>query len=380
MRIVITDPGGYTPPYDHGLAAGLARRGHRVELLTCPSRFGPFLEPAGFRRHELFFPLTSRAFRRAPRSRLRLPAKAAEYLPSVVRLLRCIDSLHPDVVHVQWTVLPRLDARWLLGVASRHPTVLTAHDVLPRRGRDLAAWGRIVRQVDRVVVHSAGAVAELVALGVLRTRVVLIRHPVFEPTSAETAPTTPERSTLLFFGLLRPYKGLDTLLTALALAAERVPEVRLVVAGDPIEPVDSLRRLADRLGVAQRIDWRLGFLPEAEVAELMRSATVVVLPYREISASGVLATALGHHRPVVVSDVGSMGELVREFGAGAVVAPGEPGELASACAALLEDAGALERAARGARAAASALTWDEAARAHERLYADVLAERAAARP
>ena len=195
------------------------------------------------------------------------------------------------------------------------------------------------------MVHSPGAVAQLVELGVGRLRVVLIRHPVFEVPPAG-APLPPEGSTLLFFGLLRPYKGLDTLVEALALAAERVPRVRLVVAGDPLEPVEPLRALAARLGVTARIEWRLGFVPEPEVAALMRSATVVILPYREISASGVLATALGHHRPVVVSDVGSMGELVREFGAGVAVPPGDARELAAACATLLADARALEGAAR----------------------------------
>src|SRR5207244_5817165 len=76
MRIVLTDPGGYTPPYDHCLSAALARRGHEVELLTCPSRFGLPPQSDGYCRHEIFFSLTSRTFRQAPRSRLRLVMKA----------------------------------------------------------------------------------------------------------------------------------------------------------------------------------------------------------------------------------------------------------------------------------------------------------------
>jgi len=119
----------------------------------------------------------------------------------------------------------------------------------------------------------------------------------------------------------------------------------------------------------------LGFLPDAEVSALMMDAALVVLPYRRISASGALATALGHHRPVVVSDVGSMGDLVREFDAGVAVPPGDAGGLADACFELLSDPSGLARAAAGARAAAAALTWDAAAEAHERVYADAIAAR-----
>lgn len=372
MRIVIADPAGYTPPYDHSLSAALARRGHPVELLTCPFRFGSLPEPAGFRRHEVFFPLTGRLFRRAPRSPLRFVVKALEYAPSVVRLLHRIDSLEPDVVHLQWPVLPRLDVRWLGRLGSGRALVLTAHETLPRRRRDLGAWAEIVRRVDRVVVHGPSAAAAFSDLGIDGGRVSCIRHPVF-PAGHRAAGAA--GTTLLFFGLLRSYKGLDALVSALQLIARRAPQLRTVVAGDPVGPIDHIRELADKLGVAGRIEWRLGFLPESEVSALMRVATIVV-PYRSVDASEVLATALGYHRPVVVSDIGSMGDLVRDFEAGFAVPPGNPAEVAAACTALLTDATALERAYRGAQAAAAALTWDEAARAHEDVYHGVLAERA----
>jgi glycosyltransferase involved in cell wall biosynthesis len=137
-----------------------------------------------------------------------------------------------------------------------------------------------------------------------------------------------------------------------------------------------VRELATELGVAGRVEWRLGYLPEPEVDELMRAATLVVLPYREADGSGVLATAIGHGRPSVVSDVGTLGETVAEFGAGAVVDPGDPAALAAACAGLLTDSAALAAAARGAGAARQALTWAAAAAAHERLYEEIVALRA----
>ena len=109
-----------------------------------------------------------------------------------------------------------------------------------------------------------------------------------------------------------------------------------------------------------RIEWRLGFLPDDEVAELMRDAALVVLPYLRTDASGVLATAIGHGRPAVVTDVGSLGETVRDFGLGEVVPPGDERALAEACIRLL-DPERLQAAFEGTRAARKALTWDAAA-------------------
>ena len=88
-----------------------------------------------------------------------------------------------------------------------------------------------------------------------REKLVRIQHPVFE-SGLEAAP--PSGRTILFFGLIREYKGLDVLLRALA----DVPDARLVVAGDPLDPVEPLQRLAAGLGVADRVEWRLGFLPD----------------------------------------------------------------------------------------------------------------------
>ena len=358
MRIAIVDPLSYTPPYDDGLAAALARRGHDVTLLAGPFLHGAVPEPVGYVREEVFLPVSGRLFRPLPRARLRLLLKGVEYLPSTRRLLGRLDALAPDVVHVQWLPRPELDRRWVRRL--RAPSVLTAHDVLPRRARARAVWPGLLGWFGRVVVHSERAVEQLAELGVEARR---IPHPVF---AAPRELPPPRGQTLLFFGLLREYKGIDVLLRALP----DVPEARLVVAGDPIDPVEPLLALASELGVADRIEWRLEFVPDEEVMALMEGAAAVVLPYRQHDSSGVLATAIGYGRPVVVTDVGSLGEIVREFGAGKVVPPDDPAALAQACNELLNP-GELDRAAAGARAAAEALTWDAAGAAHERLYEEI---------
>ena len=371
MRVAIVDPASTTPPYDHSLASALARRGHTVDLLTSPFPFGPVPAPEGYRRDELFLPVSGRILGRNPRSRARYVVKGLEYLPSVRRLSRRLGELEPDVVHVQWLSLPRFDLRWLRRVAAETPTVFTAHHALPRSGgAGIDARRRVYELVARVIVHSRRAVDDLAALGVDRERIAYIPHAVFD-SDAPDEPSPPTGSTLLFFGLLRAYKGIDVLVRALA----RLPDARLVVAGDPLDPIEPLQELARDLGVDARIEWRLGFLPDDEVATLMRDATLVVLPYRRTDASGVLATAIGHGRPVVVTDVGSLGETVRDFGLGEVVPPDDARALADACLRLFADRDRLAAAFEGTRAARKALTWDTAAVAHERVYEAVVAAR-----
>ena len=372
MRIVIVDAGAYTPPYDHRLAAALSARGHDVHLLTAPFRFGEVPETGGFRREEIFFRLSGALFRESPRSRLRLPLKAFEYLPGTMRLRRRITELDPDVVHFQWLVRdPRLDLRWVRSIAARHATVLTAHDLWAMLQDRPDGWRRVFESVDRVVVHSRRAVDELAGLGVARDRLARIPHPVFDPDPSPDVPRS-SGSTLLAAGVIRSDKGIDLVIRALPDIARRVPDVRLNVAGDPLDPVVPLQELARRLGIAERVVWRLGFLPDAELDSLIADATLVVLPYRRrVDSSGVLAMALGRGRPVVASDVGSLGESVREFGAGEVVPPEDVGALSEACVRLLTDPDARARAVEGALAARGTLTWEASAELHETLYAGI---------
>ena len=365
MRVALVDPAAYTLPYDHQLAAALARRGHEVDLVTSPFLHGTPPRAEGYRRHEVFFPLSGRILRGRPRSPLRFAVKGLEYLPSVWRLVRKLDELGPDVVHIQWLPLPRLDRRWLPRLARSRPVVFTAHDVLPRRSEaDVGHWRELFLAADRTVVHSERARERLLEIGIPPERIAVIPHPLFLPGNG-SEPRPPNGRTLLFFGLIRPNKGLDVLLRALPVVASLVPDVRLVVAGDALVPVETR-------SATKRVDWRLRYISEAEIPGLMDEATVVVLPYRKIESSGVLATALGYGRPVVVTDVGSLGDTVREFRAGEVVPPEDPDALGAACARLLTDETALAQAFAGTRKAAHALTWDAAAAAHEALYEGVL--------
>ena len=251
MRVALLDPPGYTPQYDDRLAAALAARGHAVDLLTARFLHGELPEAVGYTRHEVAFRLSARLFADRPRSRLRLPVKALEYAPSMWALRRRVDA---DVAHFQWLARPGLDLRWLRRLSV--PKVYTAHNVTLRQGPEKQdEWREILAAFAGVVVHSNRGVERLAALGVERDRIARIPHPAFDGPAGEL--TEPTGRTLLFFGLIREHKGLDVLIRALP----EIPDARLVVAGDEVDPVAPLRDLAAGLGVADRIEWRLGYLP-----------------------------------------------------------------------------------------------------------------------
>jgi glycosyltransferase involved in cell wall biosynthesis len=347
MRIVLADPPAFTPTYDHELAAALARAGVDVTLLTSHFRFGEVPHADGYVRRELFYPLSSRLFQR---SRARLPLKVAEH-PVGLAALR---AQRADVLHLQW-LIPEIDVHLFRPHA---PSVFTAHDLLPRRtARKQDLWRRLLQRFDRVVVHSESGRQTLAGLGV-DARV--IPHPVF--------PSDPVRRddgrTVLAFGVIRPYKGLSDAIEAV----RRVGDVRLIVAGDPLEPIEPYRNAANGLDV----DWRLGYLPQADVDRAFGEATIAVFPYKpELDQSGALLRALGAGVPVVAYDVGGVAEPVRAFDAGLVVPSGDVEALATAVRTLLSDGDALARARAGARRARESLTWDASARAHIDLYEEL---------
>jgi glycosyltransferase involved in cell wall biosynthesis len=349
MRVVLADPAGFTPAYDHELALALARAGADVELVTSPFRFGVSSYPAdGYRRSEPFYPVSSRLFRR---SRLRVPLKVLEHPFGTARLV----AKRRDVLHVQWFSAAPLD-RWLF--RARGPLVFTAHDLLPRRTAGKAKlWRTLFARFDRIVVHSNRGLETLAGFGVERDRLRLIPMPVFP----SDPPRNDDGHTLACLGLIRPYKGLGDAIEA----ARRVGGARLLVAGEALEPVDPYRRAAGSLPV----EWRLTYQSEAEMTAALAETTVTLFPYRpEIDMSAVLMRSLGAGVPAIVYDIGGLAEPVRTFGAGRVVAAGDVDGLAQAIEELLGDRQALEEARAGSRRAREALTWDASAAAHLDLY------------
>ena len=171
---------------------------------------------------------------------------------------------------------------------------------------------------------------------------------------------------ILFFGLLRPYKGLDTLLEAF----RRVEGAELWIVGNPRMPVEPLRRLAAE--APGRVRFLTRFVEDAEIPAIFRRADLVVLPYRDAEHSGVLYTGLAFGKPLVLSTVGGFPELA-PTGAARLVAPEDPAGLATALSELAADPAARERLAAAAReAAAGPYSWDAIAAKTLALYDELL--------
>jgi glycosyltransferase involved in cell wall biosynthesis len=258
--------------------------------------------------------------------------------------------------------------------------VLTAHDLLPREPRPLQvrAQRRLYNAVDAIVAHSEFGRSVLVdQLRVDPSRVRVIHHGAFDyltrlPGDQLPSELANESSTpiVMFFGLLRPYKGVDVLLEAWrSVAAERA---ELWIVGRPRMAIDPLVAASPR-----SVKWVTRFVSESELAACFRRADVMALPYvrtDRFDFSGVLASALAFGKAVVLTEVGGFRE-VADAGAAMLVAPGDPEALAAALSRLLADAQLRGRLEAGARAAADGpYSWDRVAEQTLALYRE-LAER-----
>jgi glycosyltransferase involved in cell wall biosynthesis len=366
MRVHLVDPAAYTPPYDHALAAALAQAGADVTLVTGPFAHGavPQISPRpAYRVDERFYRWTPARARRA--------ARLAQHVPDMLRYR--LAARAADVVHWQWLPVQPVDVRLL---PSGRPRVLTAHDVLPREPRSgqRSAQRRLYERMDAVVVHSEHGRGRLVAeLGLDVDRVEVIPHGAFthltqlpDERPLPTGLAAVEGPVVLFFGLLRPYKGLDVLLEAW----HGIGGAELWIAGAPRGvDVGALRAAAPG-----NVRFEPRFITDPEIPALFRRADLVVLPYREIDQSGVLFTALAFGTPILASAVGGFPE-VAAHGAAELVPPGDPAALHEALVRLVGDAGRRDELGRAARAAADTeYGWDAIAARHTTLYERLMVE------
>jgi len=185
----------------------------------------------------------------------------------------------------------------------------------------------------------------------------VISHPVY-PSEAVSSD---DGQTILALGVIRPYKGLQDAVEVV----RRLPDARLLVAGDPAMELADLRD-------APRTEWRLGYLTPFELDRALSAATIAIFPYRaELDQSGALLQALGAGVPAVAYDVGGLAEPISQYGAGRVVPAGDLEALTDATQRLLADPEALQEARAGAERARSELTWDAAADKHLALYREL---------
>ena len=201
----------------------------------------------------------------------------------------------------------------------------------PRPGdRLLMSW--LMRSADAILVHTE---AERDALRRLTDRPAAVAAlPPHLPATARSyvGPDVPPRRRLLFFGKVRPYKGVDVLVRALAL----LPDVELSIVGEFYENRARLDALVDELGLAERVHVTPDYLPADRIPELFAGFDALVLPYRTATASQLVALAHWHGLPVVATRVGNFPETVRDSVDGLLCTPGDVLDLAGALRSLYE--------------------------------------------
>jgi glycosyltransferase involved in cell wall biosynthesis len=219
----------------------------------------------------------------------------------------------------------------IMSTLRRTKTAVICHNVLPheRRPGDVPLARALLSRTGTVITHSAAQAVlakELAPGATVRT----VAMPPHLPTAARSQDA--ERACdlaqahcrLLFFGIVRPYKGLDLLLRALAQAPSHVT---LTVAGEFWGGTEATAKLIAGLGLADRVTLRPGYLPADQLPALFAAADALVLPYREATASQNALLAFAHGVPVVATTAGALAEPVRDGVDGLTCAPGDVQDL-----------------------------------------------------
>ena len=359
MRIALVGP---AHPYKGGgarhtteLAHRLAAAGHNVIIESWRAQYPARLYPGEQT-------LDAPEGRPYPRTHRRLAWNRPDGWAAEGRRLRSADL----VVFALLTPLQVPAYLAILAGLGRGParprTVVICHNVLPheRRPGDVALIRALLSHVDTVLVHSAEQAAEARQL-VPDVPIVVARMPPHLPLAPEApgAPggdggawsppqggsggmgpprsegglggVVPPETRLLFFGIVRPYKGLDVLLRALAQAPEHVT---LTVAGEFWGGTGEAEKLIAALGLQDRVTLRPGYLPADQIPALFEAADALVLPYREATASQNVVLAFSYGVPVIATTAGALAEAVRDGVDGLTCAPGDVDDLARALTAI----------------------------------------------
>ncbi len=314
LSVRLVDPSLFTAPYDGALTIGLQAAGVQLRWAVRPLRPGDVAELPADCVDDWFYRRAER-LERLP-GRLRALAKGVEHAWGMAQLYWRVRTENPDVVHLQWVVLPLLDVPVLARLKRHAALVITVHDTVPFNGErisrlQVAGFDRPLHLADALIVHTRGARETLIARGLPAERIHVVPHGPLALRCQPTASIGPRdpRTTVVAFGEIKPYKGVDVLLDALGQLDVAVRQrLRVIVAGRPRMPMQGLLDQTRRLGLESVVDYRLKRLSDQEVADLFDEADAFVFPYRQIDASGVYYLSLQTGKPLIASRVGVFAE------------------------------------------------------------------------
>jgi len=323
--------------YHDALASALQEEGSRVTVLNFRRLYPRLLFPGTT-------PLDTGPGRLPDRGeRVLGPLDPMSWLRARRRAAACV----PDILLFQWWS-PFFAPAYLAvagGTSERTRLGAVVHNVEPHESMPGGGWltRRFLGRMDFFITGGRELARRIRELRP-GAEVEVITHPLYEPPShplpdreraRERLDIDPGEALFLFFGLVRPYKGLDVLIEALGLLPPGLPWYCLV-SGEFYEDRRPYEERIQELGLEDRIRLEDRYIPDAEVPDRFAACDLVVLPYRTATQSGAAAWALAHGRPVLSTLTGALVDVIREGETGWLVPPGDPAALA----------GVLGRAAR----------------------------------
>jgi D-inositol-3-phosphate glycosyltransferase len=332
-------------PYAFGLAMGLVSQGVSLDIIGSDEIDSPELHTTSNLRFLNF---------RGSQRNANFSEKLWKLLVYYAKLMRYAARSKPKMLHILWNGKFEYFDRTILMLyykAMGKKMALTAHNVNQARRDAKDSWlNRVTLRIqyrlcDHIFVHTNKMKDELCQdFGVAEKAVSVIRHPVnnafpdTELTPAEAKGSLrlrDDEKAILFFGRIRPYKGIEYLLDAFRLLlADEQANYRLIVAGEPKKGSEDylheIKQTVDRDFEPGQVILKIQFIPDEEMEMYLKGGDVLVLPYKEIFQSGVLFLAYSFGLPVVATDVGSFREEIVEGRTGFLCQPGDPAELAKA--------------------------------------------------
>jgi glycosyltransferase involved in cell wall biosynthesis len=364
VHVVILGPShpwrGGIAHHSASLFGELERCGHQVTLLNFHRLYPEFLFPGKTQRDE------SEAAFSVPAEAIFDPIDPLSWL----RIASKLHTIRPDRLILQWWHPFFAPGYAAVAAAARLvgcEVVMMCHNVEPHESTSIdRALLRVAYALPhRFVVQSSAERSRLESLVGTTRPIAVAPHPPYDMFSglAELSSRDEAKSRcgvdavhlLLFFGLVRPYKGLDLLLEAVALLPEEL-DWELIVAGEVYGETDDYRRQIDEHGIADRVRLDDRYVPNEEVPELFRAASACVLPYRQATGSGAANVALACGTDLIMSRLPT---LEQAFGDEPVVwfAPEDVAGLRDAIVDVLTGDRSVGRAPSDA--AGSASSWQQ---------------------
>ncbi len=247
---------------------------------------------------------------------------------------RAIRALQPDILIIKFWLpfmapcLGRVARIVKRGGKTKVVSILD--NIIPHEHRpgDRLFGRYFTRSVDGFVAMSDSVLEDLNQFDTVKPR-VFCRHPLYDNFGAKASREEalkflgldPKQRYMLFFGLIRDYKGLDLLLKAYADSRFRKMNVKLIVAGEFYSGSEKYFEMEKELGLEDMIVWKSDFVPDSEVRYCFGAADIIVQPYKSATQSGVTQIAYHFEKPMLVTNVGGLAEIVPDGKVGYVVEP-----------------------------------------------------------